>query len=204
MELLTKDELSRLTLVEFDLEDPESISPAIGKAATVVCCVGAPESQILDVQAPYRIDGQGTISLIEEGERMGSVSLFVLVTSLGTGRAILVDVDVLGWRYGFFFSLSLFFLAENRVAPSAAAAVSEPEKFGWPAGVLNLFWGVLIWKRKAEQALESSRFPSWVIVRPGGMERPTDSYSENNATRLFQKNTQFGGQVAPSLEYATH
>ncbi len=87
MELLTKGELSRLTLVEFDLEDPETIGEAIGKAATVVCCVGAPESQILDVQAPYRIDGQGTISLIEEGEKMGSVGLFVLVTSLGTGRS---------------------------------------------------------------------------------------------------------------------
>jgi hypothetical protein len=39
-------------------------------------------------------------------------------------------------------------------------------KIGWPAGVLNLFGGVLIFKRKAEEALEASGLP-YVIVRPG-------------------------------------
>ena len=39
-------------------------------------------------------------------------------------------------------------------------------QFGFPAGVLNLFWGVLIWKRKAEEALEASGM-SYTIIRPG-------------------------------------
>ena len=41
----------------------------------------------------------------------------------------------------------------------------------WCAGILNLFGGVLIQKRRAEVALEESGLP-YVIVRPGGMERP--------------------------------
>lgn len=41
----------------------------------------------------------------------------------------------------------------------------------WRAGILNLFGGVLIQKRRAEVALEESGLP-YVIVRPGGMERP--------------------------------
>ncbi len=43
------------------------------------------------------------------------------------------------------------------------------------AAVLNLFGGILIQKRRAEVALENSGL-NYVIVRPGGMERPTDSY----------------------------
>jgi hypothetical protein len=39
-------------------------------------------------------------------------------------------------------------------------------KLGWPAGVLNLFGGVLIWKREAEKVLETSGM-SYTIVRPG-------------------------------------
>lgn len=41
-----------------------------------------------------------------------------------------------------------------RIAPRPAAAA------------LNVFGGVLIWKRKAEEALERSGMP-YVIVRPG-------------------------------------
>jgi hypothetical protein len=85
--------------------------------------VGAAEST-LDVSAPRRIDGEGTIALINKAAEAG-VEQFVLVTSLGTG------------------------------------------KVGWPASVLNLFWGVLIFKRQAEAALEQSGM-SYCIVRPGG------------------------------------
>lgn len=72
----------------------------------VVCTVGAPESATLDSSAPRRIDGDGSIALVEAAAAAG-VEQFVLVTSLGTG------------------------------------------KLGWPAGVLNLFWGVLTQKRRA-------------------------------------------------------
>jgi hypothetical protein len=60
--------------------------------------VGAPESDALNVSAPKKIDGDGTIRLINAASEVG-VEQFVLVTSLGTG------------------------------------------KVGFPASILNLFWG---------------------------------------------------------------
>ncbi|XP_010521452.1 PREDICTED: protein TIC 62, chloroplastic isoform X2 [Tarenaya hassleriana] len=68
-------------------------------------------------------------------------------------------------------------------------------KFGFPAAVLNLFWGVLCWKRRAEEALIASGVP-YTIVRPGGMERPTDAYKETHNLTLSLEDTLFGGQVS--------
>ncbi|KAJ8533666.1 hypothetical protein K7X08_006990 [Anisodus acutangulus] len=68
-------------------------------------------------------------------------------------------------------------------------------KVGFPAAILNLFWGVLVWKRKAEEALLASGLP-YTIVRPGGMERPTDSYKETHNLTLSEEDTLFGGQVS--------
>ncbi|KAL6213493.1 hypothetical protein ACLB2K_012940 [Fragaria x ananassa] len=68
-------------------------------------------------------------------------------------------------------------------------------KVGFPAAILNLFWGVLIWKRKAEEALIASGLP-YTIVRPGGMERPTDAYKETHNITLSTEDTLFGGQVS--------
>ncbi|GMH16243.1 hypothetical protein Nepgr_018084 [Nepenthes gracilis] len=68
-------------------------------------------------------------------------------------------------------------------------------KIGFPAAILNLFWGVLIWKRKSEEALIASGLP-YTIVRPGGMERPTDSYKDTHNITLSQEDTLFGGQVS--------
>jgi hypothetical protein len=39
-------------------------------------------------------------------------------------------------------------------------------QIGFPASVLNLFGGILYWKREAEKALESSGMV-YTIVRPG-------------------------------------
>ncbi|XP_010487816.1 PREDICTED: protein TIC 62, chloroplastic-like [Camelina sativa] len=68
-------------------------------------------------------------------------------------------------------------------------------KFGFPAAILNLFWGVLCWKRKAEEALIESGL-NYAIVRPGGMERPTDAYKETHNLTLSLDDTLFGGQVS--------
>ncbi|XP_010507301.1 PREDICTED: protein TIC 62, chloroplastic-like [Camelina sativa] len=68
-------------------------------------------------------------------------------------------------------------------------------KFGFPAAILNLFWGVLCWKRKAEEALIESGL-NYTIVRPGGMERPTDAYKETHNLTLSLDDTLFGGQVS--------
>eukprot|EP00967_Tisochrysis_lutea_P100039 scaffold148915_cov18-Tisochrysis_lutea.AAC.2 len=97
--------------------------------------------------------------------------------------------------------------ARARERESAGMALSNAEctkgtsclpdcmQVGWPASILNLFWGVLIWKREAEKALESSGM-AYTILRPGGMERPTDSYKETHNLKLSPKNTTFGGQVS--------
>jgi uncharacterized protein YbjT (DUF2867 family) len=68
-------------------------------------------------------------------------------------------------------------------------------KFGWPASILNLFWNVLEHKREAELALIKSGLP-FTIVRPGGMERPTDDYEETHGMVLAPADTKFGGQVS--------
>lgn len=61
--------------------------------------------------------------------------------------------------------------------------------------ILNLFGGVLTQKRRAEVALEQSGVP-YVIVRPGGMERPTDAYKRTHNVRLAKRDKLFGGQVS--------
>ncbi|XP_024967886.1 protein TIC 62, chloroplastic isoform X1 [Cynara cardunculus var. scolymus] len=144
--------IEKLELVECDLEKPEQIKPALGRASTVICCIGASEKEIFDVTGPYRIDFQATKNLIDAATA-SKAKQFILVTSLGTN------------------------------------------KFGFPAAVLNLFWGVLCWKRKAEEALLASGIP-YTIVRPGGMERPTDSFKETHNLTLYTEDTLFGGLVS--------
>jgi len=149
--LIDQAALSRLQFVEFDLEDGDTLAAAIGNAGKVVCTVGASEGG-LDASAPKRIDGDGTVALIEAAAAAG-VGQFVLVSSIGTG------------------------------------------KFGLPAGVLNLFWGVLLFKRQAEEALERSGM-SYTIIRPGGMERPTDTHKRTHGLVLKPRDSVFGGQVS--------
>ena len=74
--------------------------------------------------------------------------------------------------------------------------------------MLNLFGGILIQKRRAEVALENSGL-NYVIVRPGGMERPTDSYKDTHNVRLSTADTLFGGQAShlitsPALDCSQH
>ena len=68
-------------------------------------------------------------------------------------------------------------------------------RFGWPAAALNLFWGVLDHKRGAERALVASGMP-FTIVRPGGMERPTDDHERTHAVVVAAPDTTFGGQIS--------
>jgi len=68
-------------------------------------------------------------------------------------------------------------------------------KFGWPAAILNVFFGVLDWKRRSEEALVASGLP-FTIVRPGGMEKPDDEYHKAHDVRISEADTQFGGQVS--------
>uniref|UniRef100_A0A7N0T265 NAD(P)-binding domain-containing protein n=1 Tax=Kalanchoe fedtschenkoi TaxID=63787 RepID=A0A7N0T265_KALFE len=148
----TVQPVERLELVECDLEKPETIGPALGKASVVICCIGASEKEVFDVTGPYRIDYLATKNLVDAAAA-AKVKHFIMVSSLGTN------------------------------------------KIGFPAYILNLFWGVLCWKRKAEEALIASGIP-YTIVRPGGMERPTDAYKETHNITLAEEDTLFGGQVS--------
>ncbi|MCO5578619.1 hypothetical protein L7F22_032463 [Adiantum nelumboides] len=92
---------------------------------------------------------------------------------------------------------------ENLINAASSAEVNHfvlltslgTQKLGFPAAVLNLFWGVLLWKAKAEKALMQSGLP-YTIVRPGGMERPTDAYKETHNLLLSEADKLFGGQVS--------
>ncbi|KAL3145005.1 hypothetical protein ABBQ32_003507 [Trebouxia sp. C0010 RCD-2024] len=150
--LLTAEQARRLTVVPVDLEDEDSIAPAVGNAGKVVQAIGAAETKLLDFGAPSRIDGEAAIKLVNVAKDLG-VKQYIMVTSLGT------------------------------------------TKIGFPASLLNLFWGILTFKKKAEKALQASGIP-YVIVRPGGMERPTDAYKRTHNVRLATRDKLFGGQVS--------
>lgn len=57
--------------------------------------MGAPEDDVFNASAPRKIDGEGTIALIEAADDAG-VEQFVLVTSLGTGK-IGWPASMFGW-----------------------------------------------------------------------------------------------------------
>ncbi|GMH35492.1 hypothetical protein BSKO_03360 [Bryopsis sp. KO-2023] len=150
--LISAGQARSVTFVEFDVKSESSIRGALGNAGKVVSALGAPESEIFNIDGPKQIDGLGSIRLVNVAAELG-VEQFVMATSLGTG------------------------------------------KIGFPASALNLFWGILSWKKKAEEALEKSGM-SYTIVRPGGMERPTDTYKETHNVRLAERDTTFSGQVS--------
>jgi uncharacterized protein YbjT (DUF2867 family) len=85
--------------------------------------------------------------------------------------------------------------ASGRVSHFVMVSSLGTGKFGWPASILNLFWNVLEHKKRAEDALVASGL-AFTIVRPGGMERPTDDYALTHGVVLCREDTRFGGQVS--------
>lgn len=120
---------------------------------TVVCALGALESEALNWKNPYNIDGLLTQIFIDAAKRAPRVKHFVMVSSLGT------------------------------------------EGFGFPASVLNLFWGVLTWKRASEMALMDSGL-KYTIIRPGGMERPTDEFELTHNMKLLPSKSSYNGSIS--------
>ncbi|MEO1637270.1 MAG: NAD(P)H-binding protein, partial [Cyanobacteria bacterium J06631_9] len=55
---------------------------------------------------------------------------------------------------------------------------------------LNLFWGILYWKRQAEDYLKQSGVP-YTIVRPGGLKNETNS----DAIVMSSADTLFEGSI---------
>ncbi|GJQ11220.1 hypothetical protein GpartN1_g3011.t1 [Galdieria partita] len=66
---------------------------------------------------------------------------------------------------------------------------------GFPAALLNLYGGILYWKRKSERHLIQSGLP-FTIIRPGGLERAQDDFGVNHKVRLYPADTQFSGSVS--------
>ena len=69
------------------------------------------------------------------------------------------------------------------------------DRIGFPASILNIFWGVLSWKRQTEEKLINSGL-NYLIVRPGGMEKPKDDFELTHNMKLHQASTIFGGLVS--------
>ncbi|CAM0952074.1 unnamed protein product [Alopecurus aequalis] len=160
------------------------------------------------VQSVERLElGEGTASsrlelvecdLEKQGESgiaaaIGDASL--VVCSIGASEKEILDVTG-PYRID-------YVATANLVRAAAAAGVEHfvlvtslgTTRVGFPAALLNLFWGVLYWKKLAEEALAASGVP-YTIVRPGGMERPTDAYKETHNLVLAPKDTYVGGLVS--------
>ncbi|EFJ12254.1 hypothetical protein SELMODRAFT_124589 [Selaginella moellendorffii] len=119
----------------------------------------------------------------------------VVICAIGASEKEVLDVTG-PYRIDYEATKNLIAAAKNAEVKHFILVTSlGTTKFGLPASVLNLFWGVLIWKAKAEKALIDSGL-AYTIVRPGGMERPTDAFKETHNLRLAPKDTFTGGQVS--------
>lgn len=79
----------------------------------------------------------------------------------------------------------------------SSIGVGSPLLF--PAAILNLFGGVLLWKDFSERATARAAraaSKSYFIVRPGGMERQGDDFGETHNVRLAPRGTLGGGVVS--------
>lgn len=74
-------------------------------------------------------------------------------------------------------------------------------KIGFPAAILNLFGGVLIWKRETEKVLENSGM-AYTIVRPGGPMNRLPGLLVGPRRGYMERLTQF--TALPSTRTATH
>ncbi|KAG8095530.1 hypothetical protein GUJ93_ZPchr0012g20936 [Zizania palustris] len=119
----------------------------------------------------------------------------IVVCSIGASEKEILDVTG---------PYRIDYMATNNLVQSATAAKVEhfilvtslgTNRIGFPAFLLNLFWGVLCWKRRAEEALIASGL-SYTIVRPGGMERPTDAFKETHNLVVADEDTYVGGLVS--------
>lgn len=79
----------------------------------------------------------------------------------------------------------------------SSIGVGRPLAF--PAAALNLFGGVLLFKDYSEQQVRSlarDAKKKFLIVRPGGMESPTDEFGLTHNVKIEPRNTLAGGLVS--------
>lgn len=79
------------------------------------------------------------------------------------------------------------------------SSIGVGRPFAFPAALLNLFGGVLLFKDYSEAATRRvalNHSKTYFIVRPGGMERPTDDFKLTHNLKLEPRNSLSGGLVS--------
>lgn len=79
------------------------------------------------------------------------------------------------------------------------SSIGVGRPWAFPAGALNLFGGVLLFKDYSEQVLRKvakQSNKSYLIVRPGGMESPTDEFGQTHNVKIEPRNSLAGGLVS--------
>lgn len=82
---------------------------------------------------------------------------------------------------------------------SMVSSIGVGNPLAFPAGILNLFGGVLLWKDYAERALRAAakeNGKSYFIVRPGGLERAKDDFGDTHNIKLYPAGSQGGGVIS--------
>lgn len=123
----------------------------------------------------------------------------VVVSAMGAGESLNLlgpaKVDGLGCARLMRFAATA--AAVEQLVMVSSIGVGKP--FGFPAALLNLFGGVLLWKGYAEAAMERAAAEAgkaYFTVRPGGMERAKDDFKNENNIVLKPRGSLSGGVIS--------
>lgn len=124
----------------------------------------------------------------------------VVVSALGSTEGLnllsFAQVDGLGVARLMKFAAQM--RAVKQLVIVSSIGVGRP--FGFPAALLNLFGGVLLWKGYSERvmrrAVAGAGSSSYFIVRPGGMERAQDDFMETRNAVLKPRGSLSGGVIS--------
>lgn len=151
------------------------------------------------------VDGDGDVEYVkfdvtDEGTYADAIGdARVVVSALGAGESLNLlgptKVDGLGCARLMRFAATA--AAVEQLVMVSSIGVGKP--FGFPAALLNLFGGVLLWKGYAEAAMERAAAEAgkaYFTVRPGGMERAKDDFKEENNIVLKPRGSLSGGVIS--------
>ena len=179
----------------------KQLSESPDNTGNIRCLVRPPSTQkAQDMFAGMKNVDVKAIDLESEGRHSELVAAMdgctTVVCALGAG-----EKDFLNWKapYQIDGQLSQEIIAAAVACPSVKNFVMVSslgtDRFGFPASILNVFWGVLTWKRQTEIKLIKSGL-NYLIVRPGGMEKPKDDFEETHNMKLHIPSSTFGGLVS--------
>eukprot|EP00898_Chlorokybus_atmophyticus_P007458 jgi/Chlat1/7713/Chrsp66S00565 len=156
-----------------DVYNYEDVQRAMQDSEYVICATGATPS--LDPTGPFQVDYEGTMNLVAAAKAAGVKHVRVAsgVSEFAhTGKktnAVLCTQFVL-------------------VTSLGTSQLINP---------LNLFWGILFWKKQAELYLQRSGL-SYTIVRPGGLKDELRPGEQKGNIVMRRADTLFGGGILRS------